>query len=187
MPAAPRRPATGRQGQEESPGKPADAVPEGPQELRLATRDGGRSNRLGGSCGCQLRALIGPLWPTNGTRPKDGRAITKPQAADLGLMHGAGDGNRTRALSLGSSCSTIKLHPRNSASDRGRNIVAHSTPLPPRGAFGVPGRGGWGLAPGVRWGFWGWWGGCGGGGFLGGMRVLGAGVGAYGGGSECRV
>ena len=34
-----------------------------------------------------------------------------PQVADLGVWDGAGDENRTRALSLGSSCSTIKLRP----------------------------------------------------------------------------
>src|SRR5438105_10953978 len=46
--------------------------------------------------------------------PKMAEITNKPQVADLGLPYGAGDGNRTRALSLGSSCSTIKLHPRDS-------------------------------------------------------------------------
>lgn len=36
----------------------------------------------------------------------------KALVSDQGLRRGAGDENRTRALSLGSSCSTIKLHPR---------------------------------------------------------------------------
>jgi hypothetical protein len=44
--------------------------------------------------------------------PDPVQTTTKPQVPDLGLFHGAGDENRTRALSLGSSCSTIKLHPR---------------------------------------------------------------------------
>jgi hypothetical protein len=42
------------------------------------------------------------------------QTTNKAQVTDLGLILGAGDGNRTRALSLGSSCSTIKLHPRDS-------------------------------------------------------------------------
>ncbi len=49
---------------------------------------------------------------TSGSRvPEEVRTQQKPQVIDLGFPCGAGDENRTRALSLGSSCSTIKLRP----------------------------------------------------------------------------
>lgn len=65
------------------------------------------------------------------------QATGKARVYDLGLRRGAGDGNRTRALSLGSSCSTIKLHPRSGLVDQCRS-VAHCTPSK---AFGVLHRG----------------------------------------------
>lgn len=60
--------------------------------------------------------------------PRQGQTTNKAQVADLGLRYGAGDGNRTRALSLGSSCSTIKLHPRNTAPEPGGGASSHTLP-----------------------------------------------------------
>jgi hypothetical protein len=69
----------------------------------------------------------------------------KPPAAGLGLFRGAGDENRTRALSLGSSCSTIKLHPRSAPmiGSASPHTLPHRRPpaCSPRGLCGV--RGGW--------------------------------------------
>lgn len=41
-------------------------------------------------------------WYASGTRRTGSGGNKKTQVADLGLNHGAGDENRTRALSLGS-------------------------------------------------------------------------------------
>jgi hypothetical protein len=45
-------------------------------------------------------AVIDPLWHANGARPRNGLDDKKARVADLGLLRGAGDENRTRALSL---------------------------------------------------------------------------------------
>ena len=58
--------------------------------------------------------------------------MREAQVTDLGLNRGASDGNRTRALSLGSSCSTIKLHSHTAITEL--CIVGYST------SFSDPGR-----------------------------------------------
>lgn len=83
-----------------------------------------------------------PAWPPPATRVRDAadtallggtartakaaRPMNKAPVRDQGLSRGAGDENRTRALSLGSSCSTIKLHPRDPLPRRDR-IARHLT------------------------------------------------------------
>lgn len=54
----------------------------------------------------------------------------KTLVSDQGLRNGASDGNRTRALSLGSSCSTIKLHSRSDLPGGNRTRSLYRIPEP---------------------------------------------------------
>ena len=58
-----------------------------------------------------------------GTRPVQRSARRTWPRRNGNFQSGAGDGNRTHVRSLGSSCSTIELHPRNSRS-RHRHLPA---------------------------------------------------------------
>ncbi len=75
------------------------------------------------------KELVQELWHGSGewaTPLVRSRQQQSPGPMAWGFLSGAGDGNRTRALSLGSSCSTIKLHPRSGSVDQCRS-VAHCT------------------------------------------------------------
>ncbi len=76
-----------------------------------------------------------PLGTRRERKPRRAPETNKTQVADLGLRRGAGDGNRTRALSLGSSCSTIKLRPR--GADEGWLFARHCTAWEARAAYGL--------------------------------------------------
>ena len=51
---------------------------------------------------CRGEAARQAFWHASGTRRVIAEHSKKTRISDLGLLHGAGDENRTRALSLGS-------------------------------------------------------------------------------------
>lgn len=57
-------------------------------------------SRFRRDCGRPLASLPGPA--ADGGEKAVDQLTKNPQASDLGVSHGAGDENRTRALSLGS-------------------------------------------------------------------------------------
>lgn len=147
LPTEPPRPSPARSGPPTLRPRSQRTSPK-PLAPPIATHD------LGSQAGEPAFAARTPhrstFWSGSGTTtPNWSRQHESPRPLTWGFTAGAGDENRTRALSLGSSCSTIKLRPPDEPSETAQSSV--TVPHSRLWLHGPPGewRGGRGWVGGV--------------------------------------